>query len=36
VCLSSILGGQAVNLLGVNTDGDVGNDDKFYVGFACE
>ena len=34
-CNSPSLGGQAVRLLGVNTDGDVDGDDKFYFGFQC-
>jgi hypothetical protein len=34
-CSTSVLGGQSVRLLGVNTDGDVDDNDKFYVGMRC-
>lgn len=34
-CQSPTLGGQTVNLIGVNTDGTVADDDKFYAGLHC-
>jgi hypothetical protein len=34
-CTAATLGSEAVNLVGLNTSGDVNNDDKFYVGFHC-
>ena len=34
-CTTPTLGEQAINLLGINTDGDVNDDDKFYVGLHC-
>jgi hypothetical protein len=34
-CTAPILGGEIVNLFGLNTDAGVNNDDKFYVGFHC-
>ena len=34
-CTQTTLGGQSVRLLGVNTDGDVDGNDKFYVGMHC-
>ena len=34
-CTMPTLAGASVRLLGVNTDGDVGGDDKFYLGFQC-
>jgi hypothetical protein len=35
VCIAPPAGGDAVQLLGVNFDGDVSDDDKFYVGLGC-
>jgi hypothetical protein len=34
-CTTPSLGGVSVAMLGINTDGDVNDDDKFYVGFQC-
>ena len=34
-CITAALGTEMVTLFGLNTDGDVGNDDKFYVGLHC-
>jgi hypothetical protein len=34
-CSLANLGGQDVMLFGLNTDGDVNADDKFYLGFSC-
>jgi hypothetical protein len=34
-CTVPSLGGQAVRTFGLNTDGDVNDDDKFYLGFQC-
>ncbi len=34
-CSTASLGGVSVNLYGVNVDGDVNDDDKFYAGFHC-
>jgi hypothetical protein len=34
-CQTAWLGGKAVNLFGLNTDGDVGEDDKFWIGMKC-
>ncbi len=34
-CTSATLGATEVRLIGVNTDGDVNDDDKFYAGFGC-
>ena len=34
-CTSAALGGSNVELFGLNTGGDVNDDDKFYVGFYC-
>jgi hypothetical protein len=34
-CQTPSLGGQTVQLFGLNTDGDVGDDDKFYVSLHC-
>jgi hypothetical protein len=34
-CQLSTLDSVSVNLLGLNTDGEVAGDDKFYVGFRC-
>jgi hypothetical protein len=27
--------GQSVRMYGLNTDGDVNGDDKFWIGFKC-
>jgi hypothetical protein len=35
-CQSVVLGADTVNLFGLNTDGDVGDDDKLYFGFRCD
>jgi hypothetical protein len=35
-CSIAVLGGVQVRLFGLNTDGDVGDDDKFYVGLDCQ
>jgi hypothetical protein len=35
-CTEPTLGDVAVDLYGLNTDGDVNDDDKFYAGFGCE
>jgi len=35
-CTTPTLGGAAVPLFGLNTDGDVNDDDKFYVGLNCQ
>jgi len=34
-CTTPMLGGQTVDLFGLNTDGDVNDDDKLYMGFQC-
>ncbi len=34
-CVTTTLGGEMVNLIGLNTDGDVNDDDKFHVGLDC-
>ena len=34
-CTTPNLAGEVVRTFGLNTDGDVGADDKFYVGFRC-
>jgi hypothetical protein len=34
-CSKQSLGGQEVTLFGLNTDGDVNDDDKLYLGFHC-
>ena len=34
-CTAPALGGPNVDLFGLNTDGDVNDDDKFYLGFQC-
>jgi hypothetical protein len=34
-CTSLVLGEDSVFTLGINTDGDVNGDDKFYLGFQC-
>jgi hypothetical protein len=34
-CTLPTLGDQAVNTFGLNTDGDVDENDKLYLGFAC-
>ena len=35
-CLSATLDETEVELLGINTDGDVNGDDKFYFGWRCQ
>lgn len=35
-CTTALLGGKNVSLYGLLTDGDVNDDDKFYVGFSCD
>ena len=35
-CQTPTLGGQAVNLFGLNTDGTVGDDDKFHATLHCD
>jgi hypothetical protein len=35
-CAASNLGGNSVQLFGLNTDGDVDDNDKFYLGFTCQ
>ncbi|HTJ42656.1 MAG TPA: hypothetical protein VL463_11210 [Kofleriaceae bacterium] len=35
-CTTTTLGGENVKLFGLSTDGDVNDDDKFYVGLACD
>ena len=35
-CAVANLGGNEVQMFGLNTDGDVNNDDSFYAGFHCE
>lgn len=34
-CTTTNIAGEPLQLFGLNTDGDVNNDDKFYVGFYC-
>lgn len=34
-CVTQALDGNMVPMLGINTDGTVNNDDKFYAGFDC-
>jgi hypothetical protein len=34
-CITATLGTESVNLYALNTDGDVGGDDKIYVGLEC-
>ncbi len=34
-CTSTLLGGSTVNLFGLNTDGDVDENDKLYMAFNC-
>lgn len=34
-CTTHSLGGTIVRMFGLNTDGDVGDDDKFFYGFKC-
>ncbi len=34
-CTTATLGGRNVELLGLNTDGDVNGDDKLYLGWQC-
>jgi hypothetical protein len=35
-CTVATLGGESVRLLGINTGGNVNNDDKFHWGFRCD
>ena len=35
-CVDATLDGDALKLLGINTDGDVNGDDKFYAGLLCQ
>ncbi|MCB9574430.1 MAG: hypothetical protein H6709_20300 [Kofleriaceae bacterium] len=35
-CVTTTLGGETVNLIGINTDGDVDGNDKLHLGLACE
>jgi hypothetical protein len=35
-CAQTVLGGETLQMFGLSTDGDVGGDDKFYVGLRCE
>ena len=35
-CVTATLGGQSVNLFGLNPDGDVDDNDKIFVGLHCE
>jgi hypothetical protein len=35
-CLVATLGTESVRLFGLNPDGDVTNDDKFYLGLRCD
>ncbi len=35
-CAANTLGGTAVQVFGLNTDGDVDGNDKFYLGFTCQ
>lgn len=35
-CSTGFLGGIGVQLFGLNTDGDVNDDDKFYLGIQCD
>lgn len=35
-CGAPALGGKSVQLFGLNTDGDVNDDDKLHVGFQCD
>jgi hypothetical protein len=35
-CSTATLGTESVGLFGLNTDGIVDDDDKFYVGLRCE
>lgn len=34
-CISPTLGDTAIEMFGLNTDGDVDGNDKFYLGFKC-
>ncbi len=34
-CTTAMLGGESVNLVGINTDGDVDGNDKFHIGLSC-
>ena len=35
-CTQTILGGKTLEMFGLNTDGDVNDDDKLYLGFRCD
>jgi hypothetical protein len=35
-CVTTTLGSDAVTLFGLNTDGDVDDNDKLYIGMRCE
>lgn len=35
-CTETILGGKTLEMFGLNTDGDVNDDDKLYLGFRCD
>jgi hypothetical protein len=35
-CAANTFGGTAVQVFGLNTDGDVDGNDKFYLGFTCQ
>lgn len=35
-CAATSLGGETVNLFGLNPDGDVDGNDKLYLGFECQ
>ncbi len=35
-CTQTVLGGKTLEMLGLNTDGDVNGDDKLYVGLRCD
>ena len=35
-CAANTLGGTSVQVFGLNTDGDVDGNDKFYLGFTCQ
>ncbi len=34
-CTTQTLGADTIPVLGINTDGDVNDDDKFYIGMTC-
>jgi hypothetical protein len=35
-CTTAVLGTETVNLFGLNTDGGVDDNDKFYMGLSCQ